>query len=65
MEWDYTASLVADTNGEDAALDSVRSVGFAQPATVVEGTTDQGAALISVPSIGVGIDSHCGGMNDR
>jgi hypothetical protein len=37
-----------------------RSV-LAQPATVMAGTTGEGADLASVRWIGVGLASHCGG----
>jgi hypothetical protein len=37
----------------------------AQPATVVAGTTDEGAALVFVRSVGVGSYIHCGGGHDR
>jgi hypothetical protein len=36
-----------------------------QPATVVAGTTDKGAALISVRLVGVGLETHCISRNDR
>jgi hypothetical protein len=36
----------------------------AQPATVVVGTTGEGASLASVPSVGLGSASHCGGGHD-
>jgi hypothetical protein len=38
---------------------------LAQPATVVVGTTGEGAALATVCLVGVGSDSHCGGGHDR
>jgi hypothetical protein len=38
---------------------------FAQPATVVAGTTGEGAALATVRSLGVGSDSHCGAGHDN
>jgi hypothetical protein len=38
---------------------------WAQTATVVAGTTVEGAALASVPSVGVGSASHCGVGDDR
>jgi hypothetical protein len=38
---------------------------WAQTATVVAGTTGEGAALASVRSVSVGSDSHCGGGHDR
>jgi hypothetical protein len=37
----------------------------AQPATLLAGTTGEGAALASVRLVGVGSDSHCGGGHDR
>jgi hypothetical protein len=38
---------------------------WAQPATVVAGTTRESAARASVHSVGVGPASHCGGGHDR
>jgi hypothetical protein len=38
---------------------------WAQPATVVAGTSGEGASLATVRSIGVGSASHCGGGHDR
>jgi hypothetical protein len=38
---------------------------WAQSATVVAGTTDEGAALASVILVGVVSDSHCGSGNDK
>jgi hypothetical protein len=38
--------------------------GLAQPATVVSGTTGEGAAPASDRSVGVSSASHCGGKND-
>jgi hypothetical protein len=38
---------------------------WAQSATVVEGTTEEGADLASVRLVGVGSDSHCGGGHDK
>ena len=38
---------------------------WAQPASVVAGMSDQGAALIYVRLVGVGPASHCGGGHDR
>jgi hypothetical protein len=38
---------------------------WAQPATVVAGTTVQGAALASVRLVGNGLDSRCGSGHDR
>jgi hypothetical protein len=37
---------------------------WAQPATVVAGTTGEGASQASVPSVGVGSFSHIGGGHD-
>jgi hypothetical protein len=38
--------------------------GWAQPATVVAGTTGEGADLASGHSVGVGSANHCGGGHD-
>jgi hypothetical protein len=38
---------------------------WAQPATVVAGTTVECDALVSVCSVSVGSASHCGGRHDR
>jgi hypothetical protein len=38
---------------------------WALTANMVAGTTGEGAALASVPSVGVGPTSHCGGGHDR
>ena len=37
----------------------------AQPASVVAGTTDEGAALASVPSVGVGQSIHGVDVHER
>jgi hypothetical protein len=37
---------------------------WAQPATVLAGTTGEGEYLAFVRSFGVGSTSHCGGGND-
>jgi hypothetical protein len=42
---------------------SVQSV-WVHTATVVAGTTGEGAVLASVRSVGVGSESHCGGGHD-
>jgi hypothetical protein len=49
----------AERTDEDDDLDSVRLVGLAQPATVVAGTTSEGAALTSVPWVSVGSANDC------
>jgi hypothetical protein len=41
------------------------SSGWAQLATVVAGTTCDGAALASDRLVGVGSANHCGGGHDR
>jgi hypothetical protein len=38
---------------------------WAQPATVLAGTTGEGVDLASDSSVGVGSASHCGGDHDR
>ena len=38
---------------------------WTQPANVKAGTTDEGAAMASVSSVGVGATIHCGGEHDK
>jgi hypothetical protein len=38
---------------------------YAQPATVVAGSTGEGVPMSSFRSLGVGSASHCGGGHDR
>jgi hypothetical protein len=40
-------------------------IAWAKPVTVVAGTTVEGAALASVPLVGVGPASDCGVVDDR
>jgi hypothetical protein len=54
------ATVVANTTGEFAALDSVGSSASAQTAIVLAETTSEGAALASAIFGGVGSASHCG-----
>ena len=57
--------LLANTSGEDLHWPLIARSACAQPATVVEGTTGERAALDSVSMFGVGSASHCGGGNDK
>jgi hypothetical protein len=61
--WAQTATVVARTTGESAAVASDLLVGMDSPATVVAGTTGEGAALASDRLFGVSSASHCGGGN--
>jgi hypothetical protein len=51
--WAQPATVVEGKAGEDASQ-----------ATVVAGTTAEGAALACVPMFDVGSDSQCGGWDD-
>jgi hypothetical protein len=57
--------VVAGTTVEGAFLPLFARLSYVQPATVVSGTTGEGAALASVRSVGVGTASHFGGGHDN
>jgi hypothetical protein len=61
---DHTATVVAGTTGEVAALASVCLVGMGSASKCSGGTKGEAAALASVRWVGVGSDSHYGGGND-
>jgi hypothetical protein len=52
------------TTSEGPVMALVLSVGVCQPATVVAGTTCDGAAMASFRLVGVISASHCGGGHD-
>ena len=57
-------TVVAGTEGESAALPSVRSVVVCSASLCGAGTTGEGATLASVRAIGVESDNHCGAGYD-
>ena len=64
-EWGQSATVVADTTVEDAALVTVRSVGVVSVSHCGTGTRGEVSIMASDRLVGVGLEMHSGGGHDR